>query len=219
MSSTKQKLRLAGAFAALATLALALSCTGFFPKATITSITVGPTGETLAPGATLQMTASGVPSDGSPNQIVTTKCFWSSSNPAAATVGQNTGLVTAAATVPNPPQTTTITAAYQALTPATATLSVCPAVTSLTVTASPLTVPANSASAATITFTAEATFSGGGANQNVVDEVTWNISNTSMLTITGNTGTTSTELAVGTATTVSATLCNSPSNSVTITAQ
>jgi hypothetical protein len=216
MSSTKYKLRLAGAFAVLATLALAVSCTGFFPSTTITSITIGPTGETLIPGATLQMVASGVPSDGSPNQVVTDKCYWSSSNASAATVDQNTGLVTAAETVANPPQTTTITAAYQALTPATATVSVCPAVTALTITASPLTVPASTAT--TITFTAEATFSGGVANQNVVDEVTWNISNTDLISLISDGVGTSSGDDVSESTTVSATLCNVTSTPVTITA-
>jgi hypothetical protein len=219
MSSTKQKLRLAGAFAALAALALAVSCTGFFPNPTITSLTIGPTGLTLAPGATLQMTASGVPSDGSPNQNVTTKCFWSSSNEAAATVGQSTGLVTAATTVANPPQTTTITAAYQALTPATATLSVCPAVTSLTITATPLTF--THGTSVDITFTATATFTGVSGNQPVTNEVTWNITDTNVLSsITSGIGTTSTTSTAGESTQVTATLCSvTSSNSETITAQ
>ena len=43
MSSTKNKLRLAGAFAFLATLALTISCTGFFVNPTVSSITI-PTG-------------------------------------------------------------------------------------------------------------------------------------------------------------------------------
>ncbi len=218
MSSTKYKLRLAGAFAALATLALAVSCRGFFVTPTITSITVGPTGETIPPGGTLQMIASGVPSDGSPNKVVTDQSFWTSSNPAAATVGQNTGLVTAALTVANPPQTTTITAAYQALTPATASVSVCPAVTSLTITANPLTFP--HMTSVSITFTAAATFSGSGS-QTVTNEVTWNITDTNVLSsITSGIGTTSTLSTAGESTQVTATLCNVTStNAVTITAQ
>jgi hypothetical protein len=217
MSSTKSKLRLMGACAALATLALAVSCRGFFVNPTVTSITVGPTGVTLAPGATLQMVASGALSDNSPPRIVTSQCYWSSSNGSAATVDQHTGLVTAATTIANPPQTTTITGAYQALTPATATISVCPAVTSLTITASPLTVPAATATA--ITFNAEATFNGTG-KQDVTNEVTWNISNTALLSaISNGTGTTSGDGTPGTAT-ITATLCSVTSgNSVTITAQ
>ncbi len=42
MSSKKSKLRLLGAFAALATLALAVSCPGFFVNPTLTAIAVGP---------------------------------------------------------------------------------------------------------------------------------------------------------------------------------
>ena len=42
MSSTKNKLRLGGAFAALTALALAVSCTGFFQNPTVSSITIDP---------------------------------------------------------------------------------------------------------------------------------------------------------------------------------
>ena len=68
MSSTKQKLRLMGAFAALATLALAISCRGFFVKPTLTAIAVGPLTPTIFVGATLntvQMFAVGTFNDGS----------------------------------------------------------------------------------------------------------------------------------------------------------
>jgi hypothetical protein len=61
MSSTKNKLRLAAAFAALATLALAVSCTGFFQNPTVSSITIDPPNPTVAFGpnaATQQMTAA-----------------------------------------------------------------------------------------------------------------------------------------------------------------
>src|SRR5258708_2525592 len=217
MSSATHTLRSTGGFAALAVLALAVSCTGFFTSPTITSMTIGPTGGTLIPGATLQMVASGVPSDGSPNQIITDKCFWTSSNPAAATIDSKTGLVTAAATVSNPPQTTTISAAFKTLTPATASLSVCPSVTDLTITASPLTVPANTATP--IAFTAEASFSGSGSTD-VTNEVTWNISNTAIITAISNGSGTTTGSGTTGSTTITATLCNvTSSNSVTITAQ
>jgi len=217
MSSTKHKLRLTGAFAALVTLALAVSCTGFFPGTTITSITIGPTGETITPGASLQFYASGVPSDGSPNQNVTSKCYWTSSNPAAATINQNTGLATAPAVIQNPPQTTTITAAYQALTPATATLSACPSVTSLAITASPTSYSVSAG--ATITFTAEADFTGTGTT-NVIDEVAWTISNTAIVPSITDGSVTIPATPGGTTgtSTVSATLCNFASNVITITA-
>lgn len=68
MSSTKSKLRLVGAFAVLATLALAVGCRGFFVKPTITSLAVGPLTPTIYvgnTGDTVQMFAVGVFSDGS----------------------------------------------------------------------------------------------------------------------------------------------------------
>ena len=214
---TGRKLALTLAFTALVAVAFGASCRGFFTTATVTSITIGPTGVTLPPGGTLQMVAMGAMSDNSPPRNVTKQCFWSSTNSAAATIGQNTGFVTVPTTISNPPQTTTITADYQALTPATATLSACPTLTNLTITASPLTVPKGTGTQ--ITFTAEATFTGGNP-QSVLSEVTWNITNTALLSSIGTNGigTTSGDGNAATAT-VTATLCNFPSNAVTITAQ
>jgi hypothetical protein len=213
---TGRKLAVTLAFTVLVALAFGAGCRGFFVKGTVTSITVGPTGVTLAPGATLQMVAMGAMSDGSPPQNVTKQCFWNSSNSAAATIGQNTGFVTVPTTITNPPQTTTITADFQALTPVTATLSACPTLTNLTISGSPLTVPKGTATP--ITFTAEATFTGGMA-QSVLSEVTWNITNTSLLPSIGTNGvgTTSGDGTAATAT-VTANLCNFPSNALTITA-
>jgi hypothetical protein len=68
MSSTKSKLRLLGAFAALLTLALAVGCRGFFVKPTLTAIAVGPLTPTIYVGATdntVQMFAVGTFNDGS----------------------------------------------------------------------------------------------------------------------------------------------------------
>ena len=68
MSSTKSKLRLVGAFAALATLALAVSCKGFFVKPTLTALAVGPVSPTIFTGSvgnTVQMFAVGTFNDGS----------------------------------------------------------------------------------------------------------------------------------------------------------
>jgi len=68
MSSTIHKLRVAGALAALAMLALAVSCTGFFVNPTLTSLAVGPATPTIETGTTnntVQMTAVGTNNDGS----------------------------------------------------------------------------------------------------------------------------------------------------------
>src|SRR5208282_3998812 len=178
---TGKRLPLALAFGALVAAAIGAACNGFFVEPTVTAITIGPTGLTVGPSGTLQFVASGTMSDGSPNQIVTDKCFWNSSNSAAGSIGTSSGLFTAVTVseLTSPPQSSTITAAYQALTPATATVSVCPAVTSLTVSASPTTFTAGQTP--TIIFTATAVFATGGGNQTVTNEVSWNISNTSVI--------------------------------------
>lgn len=218
---TGRKLALTLAFTVLVAVGTGVSCKGFFVKPTVTAITIGPTGQTVGPSGTLQFVASGTMSDGSPNQIVTSQCLWSSSNSAAGTIGPNNGLFTAVSVsnLTNPPQQSTITAAFQALTPATATVSVCPAVTSLSVGASPTTFPAGRTP--TITFTATAVFATGGGNQNVTNEVTWNISNTSIISsISNGQGVVLSGTTAGASTTVTATLCGvNSNNSVTITAQ
>jgi hypothetical protein len=111
MASTKHKLRLASAFAALATLALAVSCTGFFQNPTLSTITVDPPTPTINQGAFQQMTATGTFQDGSTSTLTggtscsgSTVC-WSSSDTTVVTittsgsatgVGQGTATITAA---------------------------------------------------------------------------------------------------------------------------
>jgi hypothetical protein len=60
MSSPKNKLRLTAAFAALATLALAVSCTGFFQNPTVSTITIDPPTPSVAVGAAVQLTGQAV---------------------------------------------------------------------------------------------------------------------------------------------------------------
>jgi hypothetical protein len=93
MSSTSQKLRLTGAFAALAALALAVGCKGFFVNPTLTGVSVGPSGVTLNVGQTFQMTATGTYNDGS-QKTLTSGVTWSSSAPTSVTVGATSGIVT-----------------------------------------------------------------------------------------------------------------------------
>jgi hypothetical protein len=116
MSSPKQKLRLAGAFAALATLALAVSCTGFFQNPTLTTITIDPPTPSVSQGATQQMTATGTFQDGSTSSLTGgTSCSgnivcWSSSDTTVASITTG-GLITGVAE-----GTATITAASGAIT-------------------------------------------------------------------------------------------------------
>lgn len=93
MSSTNQKLRLAGAMAALATLALAISCRGFFVNPTLTGVSVGPSGVTLNINQTFQMTATGTFNDGS-QKTLTSGVVWSSSAPSTVSIGQTSGIAT-----------------------------------------------------------------------------------------------------------------------------
>ena len=116
MSSTKKKLRLAGAFVALATLALAVSCKGFFQNPTLTTITIDPPTPSINQGATQQLTATGTFQDGTTSPLTGgTSCSgnivcWSSSDTTIATISTG-GLVTGVAA-----GTVTISAASGAIT-------------------------------------------------------------------------------------------------------
>jgi hypothetical protein len=99
MSSTKFRLRLISAFAALAALALAVSCRGFFVKPTLTSLAVGPITPTIYVGNTdntVQMFAVGVFSDGSNSSTpVTWGITGTGTNGQAIATVTSGGLVTA----------------------------------------------------------------------------------------------------------------------------
>jgi hypothetical protein len=97
MSSMSQKVRLTGTFAALIALALAASCRGFFVKATLSSITVGPATPSIQTGTTnntVQMIATGTFNDGSTGHP---SVSWSITPATTATINA-TGLVTSVAT-------------------------------------------------------------------------------------------------------------------------
>jgi hypothetical protein len=200
-SKLRSKLRLLCAFAALAALALAISCRGFFVNPVLTSLAIGPTTVSLTPSQTFQMTATGTFNDGS-QENVTAKSVWSSSDASVASIGQTSGLVTAASSAVNI-GSTTITASDGAITATTtATVTVCPVVSNLTLTA-PL--GTSGAPGAVLSIDAKATV-GSAAGTDVTDFVTWNIADSSVVTISGTTVTLGS--TVGTSTTVGATLCN-----------
>jgi len=100
MFSPKSNLRLIGAFAALATLALAASCRGFFVNPTLTGVSVGPQA-TLTINQSIQMSATGTYSDGTQQQL-NSGVTWSSSDSSAVsitTTGLATGLTIGSATI------------------------------------------------------------------------------------------------------------------------
>jgi Big-like domain-containing protein len=111
MFPTKQKLRLFGAFAALATLALAVSCHGFFVNPTWQSITIQPPSPAVAVGFTQNLTAWGVDTNGQRSQI-THDLVWSlsgaSNGGVVATLDPATGILTGVAA-----GTVTVTASSQ----------------------------------------------------------------------------------------------------------
>ena len=94
MFSTKSKLRLIAAMAALLALALtAASCNGFFVDPTLTGLSVGPQGLSITVNQTWQMSATGTFNDGS-QKILSSGVTWSSSDSSAVSVGQTSGIVT-----------------------------------------------------------------------------------------------------------------------------
>jgi len=216
MSSQKQKFRLIGAFAALATLALAMSCRGFFVNPTVTSIAIGPANLTLAPAQTFNMVATATYSDGSTGNV-TGKSVWFSASQNVATFNSPGALTAAALTnLPTFPATTSVSASDGTVSSSSETVTVCPVVETLTLTVDGGT-SANVLGNTVLQFDAEATFNGITGNNPVDAYVTWNISNPSTLTSIDTTGSGTTVLGSPSTFTVSATLCGVTSKTVTIT--
>lgn len=211
---TGRKLPITLAFSVLLGLAFGVSCKGFFVDPVLTGITIGPKNVTIEPGTTQQMVATGSFS-GDKDKDVTGQCLWQSSNPSVATIGQHTGKLVAATTITNPPVTTTITAVDGAFTDTT-TITVCPTVNSLKVDANTKSPAPND----DVQFTATAQLSGITGDQNVTDQVTWIISDTTVISSIGSDGI-GTVLAgtSGKSTNVSAKLCGVTSAAITITVQ
>jgi trimeric autotransporter adhesin len=179
MSSSKNKLRLAGSCAALLIFAAGVGCTGFFVNPTISSLAVGPASPTIETGNTnntVQMTVFGTNSDGS--TASNPSVSWSITPTSSATIS-STGLVTSVAV-----GTATVTAASNQNPSITGTATV--TVTVGCITAIALSEYSGSVSAnsgTTQTITAEATTCNG--SQPVTDVATWTSSNTSLATVAG----------------------------------
>jgi hypothetical protein len=219
MSSTKSKLRLIGAFAALAALALAVSCRGFFVNPTVTSLAIGPANLSLQPSESFQMSATATYSDGSTSDV-TGKALWVSSDLNVA-VFPSPGLLTAVSlkqleaqgTLPG---TTNVQASIGTVTSSQQAVNVCPVVQQLAATIN--TATTYDGPSGDVTFDAKATFNGVSGQQDVVGAVTWTISNTTILASIGSDGTaTLISGHNGTPFTVFASLCGTNSNTLTIT--
>jgi Bacterial Ig-like domain (group 2) len=154
MSSTKQKLRLAGALAALTTLALAVSCRGFFVNPTLTAIAISPTAPQVQVGQTTTLAAYGTYNDGSTGQV-TSGLSWSSGSPTVATfLNATSGTVSGLSL-----GTSTITANAQAVT-ASASLTVYQLITSIAISPTTNSIPVDGGSA---NFTVSAVVSSNGS--------------------------------------------------------
>lgn len=186
MSPSKSILRVVSAFATLAALALAVSCKGFFPPDQIQSITITPTTATVPLNGTFQLSAYGVDTVGNQLGNVTSQVSWSSSDPSTISVGATSGVLTGVSlgTSTTP---VTITAAYQALTPQTATATVCvQGATDLVID------PSATSTIGGDTFTGNGGDGGfnayvqsSGQQLDITAAVNWTSSNTAALTITG----------------------------------
>jgi hypothetical protein len=117
---TRRKLALTLAFTVLITLAFGISCQGFFPKNTLTALSIQPPSPAIEVGANFAQTlqAWATYQDNSRAQI-TTGVNWSSSDSTVLQIGTTTGLATGVGTGGS----ATVTAAAQGLS-ATATATV-----------------------------------------------------------------------------------------------
>jgi len=164
-------------FAALSLLALAGRLSRFFCQSHPAVDCGGSVHGSVAPAGTIQMTATGTFDDGSTSNV-TSKSAWQSSDTTVATVGTNTGLVKAAASIASPPGITTITATDGAFTNTRNRLPCanCDQHHGYA-------VDHQSAAGAQITFVAKAVFSGSLNQQDVTSLVTWTISNTAVISV------------------------------------
>jgi len=213
MSLTKHKLRLAGSFAALVTLGLTVSCTGFFVNPTISSLAVGPASPTIETGNTnntVQMTVFATNNDGSTQS--NPSVAWSITPSSTATIS-STGLVTSVAV-----GTATVTAASNKNPSITGTAAVTVTVgciQSITLKPTSGTVSTN---APTVAIDAMATTCNGATD--VTEVATWTSSNTNLATVsagevsmvTGNTiaGTVTVTASIGSVTSNVATIAVTP---------
>jgi len=180
MSSSKQKvrqeIRVMGAVAALATLALLVSCTGFFVNPTWQSIAIQPPSPAVAVGFTITLTAWGTDTNGQRSQI-TRNLVWDLANPSSGTVATldpDTGILTGVSA-----GTVTVTASSEGVS-GTATATVAQEVATMTITPPTNTVIDDGTSFAQFTVTSGGT----------------NISSLVTLTASQN-GTTNTQITCG----------------------
>jgi len=105
MSSSRRKLQLTASFGVLLLVALAVGCNGFFVDPILQSIQVGPSGQQILVGRTIQLTATGTYDQQGQQKDITGKAFWNSDANEVATVsaaGLVTGVGAGTATIDSP---------------------------------------------------------------------------------------------------------------------
>jgi Bacterial Ig-like domain (group 2) len=226
-SSLAARIRLVLSAGVALLLCVSWGCSGFFINPSLSSIYITPASATIAVTNTVQLTATGIYSDGSQNKIQGSSVGWSSSATNTATVTSPGGLVTGVAT-----GTATITASAQGVT-STASVTVTPSnITTLSITTTPGSTSGQSAatisgtgSTATLQFYA---YGNGLSSNDLTNAVTWTSSNPSVATI--STGNNSGGLAMGVSpspptTNITATITNTSSgqqvtsNTIVVTVQ
>ena len=162
------RFKLIGAFAVLLSLALAVSCKGFFVNPTVSSITVGPSSVNIPVGSTQQMAATATYSDGSTGDVTSKSGIsWQSSDSTEATV-TNTGVVKGIAA--GSPSITAQLGTVSGQTSVTITLT---NVTGIVITPTTSNIQTNGGTA---TFQAMANVSGQATQIDVTSQVAWTIS-------------------------------------------
>lgn len=174
---TGRKLPLTLAFVVLVALAFGASCKGFFVDAVLTTITVGPTGQNVQVGDTLQMSARGTYDDGSPPKNITGKVLWSTDDTSVATIDKS-GLLTGVAS-----GNVTVTANLDTITGTADENVVLTGVTAITI--QPHTQNVNRGSS--VTYTCEATVSGQSKPVDITATVDWTSDDTANITISSGT--------------------------------
>ncbi|MBI1740057.1 MAG: Ig-like domain-containing protein [Candidatus Koribacter versatilis] len=147
-------------------------------NATIAAIAVAPSSRTIAPLTRLPFTAVGTFSDAS-TQVLTVDVDWASSNPAAATISNQSGTLGIATGVGS--GATTISAAFGGVSGSVPLTVSAATLTSIAVTAA----TAGLASGSTLPLSARATFSDG-TTQGVDTAATWTSSDDTIATVDGS---------------------------------
>jgi hypothetical protein len=209
MSSTKHKLRIAGALAAIVTLGLAVACKGFFVNPTLSSLAVGPASPTIETGTTnntVQMTVFGTNNDGSTTNSV--PVAWTINPTSAATISSS-GLVTSVST-----GTATVTATANQNPSITGTQTVTVTVGCIQSIQIPTSAPGLTANSMQDALTATALTCNGSVI--VTDVATWTSSNTALATVSAGTVTEVSGITTGGNVIITAAIGNVVSNQLTI---